>query len=179
MTIDVCVADLDAPVEFDPVLTTAERARAAQFLDPRACRRWIASRGWLRVALSRYTGRAAEELTFAAGLLDKPSLADSAVHFSVSRSGSRAVYAISEERSVGVDIEEMGRESDAFLRDWTAREAYLKATGLGLASGLPLPRSGWTIRHIDAAAGFVCAAAADAPDVKFSVRSLCAAADPD
>lgn len=83
--------------------------------------------------------------------------------FNVSHSGDRALLAISRRRRVGVDIEAMRAGFDwreltslvctpdevaslaamddasqypAFLRCWTAKEAVLKALGLGIAEGL-------------------------------------------
>ncbi len=167
-------ADLDAPRAFESRLSEEESDRAARFLEPLARRRWIASRLWLRVALARYTGLPVERITLKSGPLGKPRLADSNLEFSLSHSAARVLIGISDQHSIGVDIEksEPGRED--FLREWTTREAYLKAVGLGLAAGLdtPLPAAGWTIRHVESASGYFAAVAIDATPVKLEVRSL-------
>jgi 4'-phosphopantetheinyl transferase len=55
---------------------------------------------------------------------------------------------------------------DAFLRAWTMKEAYLKATGVGITTRLtdvPLSPAGWHVDTIDAPPGFVAALASDQP----------------
>lgn len=85
------------------------------------------------------------------------------LHFNLSHSGGVALYAVARERQIGIDIEHLrslsevepiakrffstreyeelralppSQQHDAFFRYWTLKEAYIKATGLGLS--LPL-----------------------------------------
>jgi 4'-phosphopantetheinyl transferase len=106
-------------------------------------------------------------LRFSYSKKEKPSLAPphdgSGVNFNISHSGGIALLAFARRREVGVDVEQIRRDSDlqaiarrffsaneqtqlarltddervdAFFRCWTRKEAYIKATGDGLS--LPL-----------------------------------------
>ncbi|MGK2934652.1 MAG: 4'-phosphopantetheinyl transferase family protein [Gemmatimonadaceae bacterium] len=116
----------------------------------------------LRTLLAAYTGTPAGELTFSRGVHGKPMLASpaSALEFNVSHSGDWGVIALARV-PVGVDVEQVrpGRHSPAlekrfltagerallrrravpdgeaaFFVVWCRKEAYLKATGFGLAA---------------------------------------------
>ena len=92
----------------------------------------------------------------------KPYLAESDLEFNLSHSGDYALLAITRGQAVGVDIEHMCRKTKdflaiakrfftaeecsaiqfaddphaAFFRCWVRKEAFIKATGLGLSFGL-------------------------------------------
>jgi 4'-phosphopantetheinyl transferase len=141
------------------LLDDAERARAARFVKQEHRDRFAIAHGVLRTLLASYARCAPTALRFAASPGGKPSLVDSALQFNLSHSAGRAVLAVS--RSiVGADVEHhreridplglasryfFGAEHDAiiaappnertatFLRYWVAKEAVLKAQGVGLA----------------------------------------------
>jgi phosphopantetheinyl transferase len=109
---------------------------------------------WLKVILSRYTGKPARRIRITRNRFGKPRIAKSHLHFSSSHSGSLAVCAVAK-RPVGVDIERMvycgGRDRliqyffcaperhslatgpcqghKEFYLTWTCKEAYVKARG--------------------------------------------------
>ena len=139
-------------------LAADERARAVSFRVGEGRRRFIAARGLLRIILGRYLGRRPADVWFRYGPHGKPALvADSggpALRFNVSHAAGVALYAISRDREMGIDLErvlphrmderlaellfrpqqvtrlrrlappERARE---FFRCWTRNEACLKA----------------------------------------------------
>lgn len=148
------------------LLSPDERARAERFCFPRNRQHFIICRGLLRVILSRYLSLAPQQLRFSYGRWGKPALAchepESRLCFNLSHSYGAVLYAVTRDRSVGVDLEQMrplpnieqlakrffsqreltvidslppAQKQVAFFKSWTHKEAYLKATGEGL-SGL-------------------------------------------
>lgn len=189
--------DLDAPgaataARLDP----AERARATSFLRPQDGARFAASHTALRLVLARYVAGEPDDLEFRVGPHGQPRLAADGPRFSLARSGGLALIAVSR-GPVGADLERVaprsglasvaaarfatreaagvaagccGSPTRSFYRHWTAKEAYLKAIGLGLAglrdtelvcgaqpviwfAGTPV--SGWPLSVASTASGYV------------------------
>lgn len=150
---------------FGPVLSQDEIDRAARFHFATGRGRFIAGRAMLRVILSHYVRVQPSQLRFAYGNFGKPWLcypSGTGIHFNLSHSDGIALFAVSLETAVGVDVErarvvpeadaivaryfssrEMSdwcsiscaERPQAFLKVWTRKEACLKASGRGL-SGL-------------------------------------------
>ena len=149
------------------LLSSEELTRAGRFHFSRDRQSFVASRAWLRTILASYLRTAPNSLSFSYSKKEKPSLgsafANSDVTFNVSHSGGIALLAFTRGREIGVDVEQLRRDSDlesisrrffsmyeqnqlaalpteeraaAFFRCWTRKEAYIKATGDGLS--LPL-----------------------------------------
>lgn len=147
-------------------LTEEERRRAAQFRFPEHRDRFIVSRGVLRELLGTYLGWPAAQLSFSVATHGKPVLAgihaNTGLQFNVSHSAHGALYAVAH-REVGVDLERCDRalgfaaliericaprerawfqaqpvdlQKEMFFCCWTRKEAIVKATGGGIASGL-------------------------------------------
>lgn len=147
-----------------PYLNDEERRRASRYHNEMDRRRFAVTRSALRELLSVCTNMPAAALQFGTLARGRPILIDAEhVSFNVSHSGSAALVAISRSRTVGVDIErdnprldwraltslvctvsELGEldamphylQRRAFFRCWTAKEAILKALGLGITEGL-------------------------------------------
>jgi len=147
-------------------LDQGERDRAEQFRFQRDRERFIVAHGLLRTILGGYLGVAPRQLSFCYGAHGKPALAPergAALSFNLSHAHELALYAITRERAVGVDIEHMrpgiadiaiaerffsphevaalqalpnAERGLAFFTCWTRKEAYIKARGEGLS--LPL-----------------------------------------
>lgn len=157
--------DLDREEAQPALLPADELARAERFHFEHDARRWAASRTLLRHTLAEYLQAAPESLKFEKGPWGKPGLRGCSLRFNLSHSGAAALLAITRGREVGVDIEEVGpkllpeafapqvlspreqawlrdqtpeQQGRAFLTLWTAKEAYVKATGQGLS--FPLTR---------------------------------------
>lgn len=142
-------------------LAPDERARAERFHFEPDRRRFVAARVALRRILAGYLGTVPAAVTFTSGPHGKPELAGFAgqLRFSTARSGEVALVAVACGAEVGVDVEvvdpdfpwhevaprvftseerqsvEVLGQVDAagFVRAWARKEAWAKATGLGIA----------------------------------------------
>ena len=151
---------------YTPLLSAQEQARASQFRFDRDRDRFILSRGILRQILADYLRCPPAELVFGYGEFGKPYLANSPLpqlQFNLSHSGDIALYALTCDRQVGIDIEtkrplsrlaklaehcltlreknhllslEAGRQPTVFFSYWTCKEAFLKAIGKGLTQAM-------------------------------------------
>ncbi|MSU21874.1 MAG: 4'-phosphopantetheinyl transferase superfamily protein [Pedosphaera sp.] len=145
-------------------LSEDERQRAARFHFEGDRRRFIVGRGLLRSILGCYLNIKAGELAFCYNPQGKPSLATPLqIHFNLAHSHNLALYAITRRREIGVDIERVRpvsgmkeivqrffcaaeathilslpeeQKAEGFFNCWTRKEAYLKATGEGIAEAL-------------------------------------------
>lgn len=142
-------------------LAPAEEARADRFVVAQDRDDFVVARGVLRHLLARYTGSAPCDLEFRLTAEGKPGLAarGAALSFNLSHAHSRALIAISDGREIGIDLEQTGNTVRAlaiaqrhfapaeraavegaaaqelgrvFFRYWVAKEAVLKAQGVGL-----------------------------------------------
>jgi 4'-phosphopantetheinyl transferase len=174
-------------------LSAAERERAARFRFDADRRRYIAARAKLRELLGARCGRPPESLELQSDAHGKPFLGGSRLHFSVSRSGELAAYALADGMPVGIDVEAIRplagadaiaartfsrRERAAyaalpqrarasgFFRGWTRTEALAKAIGRGLAlspAALDALEDQWVVRSFAPAPGYAGAVAFPAP----------------
>lgn len=151
--------------QFTRLLSLDELARAERFRFQQHRDRFITGRGILRTLMGRYLQIAPEQVQFCYGHRGKPALAppcnDPSLSFNLAHSQSLALYALTRDRPIGIDLEylrsignltqlaqrffspaewdaiaSLGSEPEqqrAFFRHWVCKEAYLKATGEGLA----------------------------------------------
>ena len=159
-------AGLDEPAPSADLLDPEESARAQRFFFEHDRRHFAAARAILRVLLARYLDAPAAEIRLGYGARGKPfvSSPQTPVRFNLSHSHGRALLVFARAREVGVDLEAGARLKEdwpglarrvfsvreqaelaalpserrraAFLDGWTRKEAYLKATGLGIVDGL-------------------------------------------
>ncbi len=169
--VHVWLAGLDKPgsevVSFQRTLADDEVERARRFRFAKDRDRYIVARGLLRKILGGYTGKEPRELRFRYNDYGKPELTDEAheqnIYFNVSHSHGLALYGVTRNRGIGVDIEfirpdfanekiaerffsprevatlrSLPKEvqARAFFNCWTRKEAYLKALGDGLSRPL-------------------------------------------
>ncbi|WP_237068042.1 4'-phosphopantetheinyl transferase family protein [Microbulbifer guangxiensis] len=171
-----------------------ERQRARAFVSNRDGERFIRAHGCLRRILALQLNREPAALEFRLGPYGRPYLPGSGLSFNMSHSEGYAVCALSRSRSVGIDLEihqpafcfgpllsmvfteternHLNEKSGAerrklFYEFWTAKEALMKLTGLGLnlapdtielllagdrPCGFTRPLiDGMTLQHIDCA----------------------------
>lgn len=169
--VHVWCATLDQPtwqfLRLAQTLSADERSRADRYSFARDMHHFIVGRALLRVILGGYLEIEPDRLRFAYSHHGKPSLADAfgsgILRFNVSHSQGLALYAVSRDGHVGVDLERTRPVADleqiaerffspreyaalralpaqmkheAFFNCWTRKEAYVKARGDGLS--LPL-----------------------------------------
>jgi 4'-phosphopantetheinyl transferase len=213
-TVQVWVAALDAPAALLAALSPAEHHRAERYRHSGDARRFAAGRGWLRHLLGAELGVPPVDVPLVDGP-GKPRLAGGGPHFNLSRSGELAVVAMAP-FEVGVDVERhdegrvmdaapvactpaelagLGRlpadkRADAFLELWTAKEAYVKGRGVGLAvapdrvelgpvggdGAVPVRTLGeagparWWVRRLRPRPGYVAAVAAEGRAWEIAIR---------
>jgi 4'-phosphopantetheinyl transferase len=143
-------------------LSPEELTRAQTFKHKQ--HQFVATRALLRKVLAFYTGTPSASLEFARREEGKPFLinAPTPVYFNLSHSGNFAVLAVSTLGEIGIDIETIrprnflaiaeryyhadelaqlqalpaAEREHYFFKLWTLKEAFFKATGSGISSGL-------------------------------------------
>jgi 4'-phosphopantetheinyl transferase len=166
--IHVWRASLDLPASrvdgLQQTLAPDELSKAERFRFQKDRQRFIVTRALLRAILSRYLDTEPGELRFSISEYGKPALippsAQDTINFNVSHSHRLALYAITHNDPVGIDLEyirplsevdQIAKRSfsaqenavfsaftqtqklEAFFKYWTRKEAYLKAIGEGLS----------------------------------------------
>lgn len=184
--------------------------------------RFITAHVALRSILGAYLAKQPRDLRFEYGKYGRPHLVgtDVELEFNLSYAASRALIAVTRGRRIGVDIEriveslpaqslakrffsvpesqEVQRAGDSaaaevFTDCWVRKEAYLKATGLGLQGRLSSPdlspslgrnlthlklsnrrsqQPNWSVFEIEVPPEFRAAAVVEGHD-RLSIRSMC------
>ncbi len=151
----------------EAILSEDERRRAGRFLKAQDQRRFTVARAALRAILGDYLALPPPEIRFRYTDHGKPELAllsgAEAIRFNVSHSRELALYAVTLNREVGIDVEYVragfpvdeiapqffsqaenaalaplapDERARAFYACWTRKEAYVKADGKGLSMAL-------------------------------------------
>lgn len=153
-------------IQLVKLLAKDEQERANRFIFDRDRQHFIAARARLRLILSRYLNVGPQRLRFRYGPQGKPELAGGngdALYFNLSHSNGLALFAVTKEHKVGVDLEwirpvddmdsiarrffskaeyqaysalPQSQQSLGFFNCWTRKEAYIKAIGQGLTCPL-------------------------------------------
>ncbi len=156
-------------------LDEEERRRAARFVVEEPRMSFTVARAVLRILLGQRLGIAPGEVRFTYGAYGKPAV-EGDLRFNVSHAGRMALYGFAWGREIGVDIEYHRRQTDrmgiaqrffhpeecarilelpeelrerAFYEVWSRKEAYIKATGMGLSlplTGFQVPVMGGQLR---------------------------------
>jgi 4'-phosphopantetheinyl transferase len=155
----------DSLTLLEALLDTKERERALRFRFPEDRARFVAGRGLLRQGLRLYAPDVPPSIELTYTGLGRPVVPNDhdAPSFSISHTRDVVALAFANEAQVGIDLEYMQPTVDlielaerilseedfqafqafprldmqlAFYRAWTRKEAYLKARGEGIATGL-------------------------------------------
>lgn len=202
-----CTGECDP--ESAGVLSPKERRRADSFVFDKHRRRFIQTHAALRQILGRYFHLPAECLRFGYGKNGKPFVeeAGASLCFNLSHSSDLAVVAVGAMPEIGVDVERVRPIADcmaisrntfhpdenewvlsqaphlrteAFYQVWTAKEAYVKASGLGFGQllesfavvGGALPQD-YTITRLDVPSGYTGAVAHPPPPKEIRLSWWC------
>ena len=165
--VDIWLASLDINKtnlsKLKTILSEDELIRAQRFYSVELTKQFIAARGFLRLILARYIKVKPEELQFQYNVYRKPFLIGTfnkkELCFNASNSHGIALYGITLQRAIGVDVEKIrsnlpyekiarrqftqseirlfqkSPESEriqTFFKFWTRKEALLKALAQGL-----------------------------------------------
>jgi 4'-phosphopantetheinyl transferase len=153
------------------ILSEEERNQQHRFYFPRDRIRYLVTRALVRTVLSRYLPMLSpREWVFGTNdygrpCIANPTLAHSSLRFNLSHTHSLIALALTHEREVGVDVENIfdrpapvdladrffaprevadlasvpiRQQQDRFFEYWTFKESYIKARGMGLS--IPLER---------------------------------------
>lgn len=160
-----CVSRSGAEPSQRQILSPLECARAAQIKDPLARTLYHCAHTGLRRVLGLRLGCAPQDVPIITEVKGKPRLEGNSqpLNFNLSHSGNRFVIALCPNAQIGVDIEacrsvrlaryvvahffapeeraalqelDETRFHDAFIRLWTFKEAFIKATGEGFSRSL-------------------------------------------
>jgi len=151
------------------LLDCEEQERASLFRVPSPREQFVISHAFLRLVLAEYLQTDPADVRFHIAASGKPELMDDkSIRFSLSHTDGVAAIAITRDRAVGIDIERIREDVEAidlangffsaaeaewlrsqpaserigaFFSCWTAKEALLKACGMGLST----PLSGFTV----------------------------------
>jgi 4'-phosphopantetheinyl transferase len=178
-------------------LAPDEQVRADSFHFDRDRHRYVIARGTLRQLLGAYLGCEPEAVRFAYGPHGKPMLRTPAdderrrgqamLRFNVAHADALALFAVSTDGDVGVDVERVRTLPDweqvgaavfapgeltqvrmasrdeqcrEFFRIWTRREALLKALGVGLGGAVRIDAApGFELHDLHPGSGYVAALA--------------------
>lgn len=155
------------------LLSEEERARAARFRFPKDQQQFTITRALLRLLLGRYLHLSPAALRFGYGAQGKPWLLEAhntpqSLRFNLAHSGDLILYAVRQERELGIDVEfiraetsyetiaeqffapaevaalralPLAEQPQAFFNIWTRKEAFIKARG----DGLSFPLDGFAV----------------------------------
>lgn len=164
------------PLKFDKLddkdlqrhLSKEEEEKSNKFLFRKDRKHYILTHGLLRIILARYLDQEPYQIHYTYSIYGKPGLKnnqdDRMLSFNMSHSAGTAIYAVTRNRNIGIDIErivkdfpceeiaerffspreynELLKVKAGFLREraffscWTRKEAYIKARGVGFSMPL-------------------------------------------
>lgn len=141
-----CDLDSDREIAFDEawvLLSDEERARAAKFVFEQDCRRFSRARGYLRRRLGSILHLCPADIPITTAAGGKPFVEGERINFSLSHSGSLAVFAFSVDFLVGIDLELRDRD-DRLVRNLdTVVESCLTNDERSAFFSLPMDQRPW------------------------------------
>ena len=151
---------IQATPELLALLPDSEQQKVQRYRLDKAKHTALITRTFIRLLLSQYEALAPQQWEFTVGELGKPEVknASSPLRFNLSHNDEVIICAVGLTKDIGCDIEKLSRKinvsaiaerffspSEAlllkqtpsqFFQYWTLKEAFVKATGLGISQGL-------------------------------------------
>lgn len=178
---------------YKKILPQEEWQYVSRFISHEDCMRSAVGKVLIRKLLSQYMNISEETVVISKNRYGKPYVdGTTPIHFNISHSGEIVMAAVSKEMVVGIDVEKISElpeynlltenffalnewrsiasagSIELFYEYWTAKEAYVKAVGMGLSKALDsfeiigkskIIDSGqqvkWNRRKIDTLAGYI------------------------
>ncbi len=146
--------------ELHSMLSTTELEKISRYRADKAKHTALITRCFIRLLLSQYASLAPQQWQFSISELGKPELTNSPIplRFNLSHNDEVIVCALCLTKDIGCDIENLSRKISveaiakrffssteyqqikasptSFFEYWTLKEAFVKATGLGISQGL-------------------------------------------
>ncbi|QUS60114.1 4'-phosphopantetheinyl transferase superfamily protein [Synechocystis sp. PCC 7339] len=162
----LCPTDRPLIPGYQALLSSEEMARGERYQRPQDKQRFLTMRLALRILLARHLNCLPQQLQFTYGPQGKPELVSRELRspwFNVAHSSNYGLIGLSTEGEIGVDLQIMVPKAHGlklarrffslqeteqlenlppeeriklFYQLWTAKEAFLKATGQGISGGL-------------------------------------------
>lgn len=142
------------------LLSSTEHEKVARYRLATSQHTALITRAFIRLLLSQYAPSAPESWQFTVGKMGKPEIENNrlGLRFNLSHNDELIVCAVCLNKDIGCDIENLSRkisvnaiaqrffsakeaqlikaQPDRFFEYWTLKEAFVKATGLGISQGL-------------------------------------------
>jgi len=142
------------------ILTETEQQKVDRYRSEKAKHTALITRSFIRLLLSQYETFTPDQLQFTVSDLGKPELnnASKSLRFNLSHNDELIICAVCLNKDIGCDIENLSRKINvnaiakrffsaseyqliktkpsSFFEYWTLKEAFVKATGLGISQGL-------------------------------------------
>ncbi|WP_019613959.1 4'-phosphopantetheinyl transferase family protein [Psychromonas ossibalaenae] len=159
------ITDLQVLNSLKRVLTQSEIEKVNRYRSPKAQHNALITRAFVRFVLSQYAEIKPQDLSFTISEHGKPELNNTspALRFNLSHNDDLVVCSVCLEHDIGCDVENLSRRVSIeaiakryfsaeeyqslkglesaqlhrrFFEYWTLKEAFVKATGLGISQGL-------------------------------------------
>ncbi len=146
--------------DLSAIISPLEQQKVARYRADRAKHTALITRTFLRLLLSKYENRQPQSWQFDITELGKPEVSNATIplRFNLSHNNDIIICALCLKKDIGCDIENLSRkisveaiakrffsaseyplisaEPSRFFEYWTLKEAFVKATGLGISQGL-------------------------------------------
>lgn len=152
--------EINQSEELFALLSQSEKEKVARYRLDTAKHTALITRAFIRLILSKYASVDPQQWQFSISELGKPEIQDAPIplRFNLSHNDELIICAICLEKDIGCDIENLSRKISVnaiaerffstqeaqlikssptkFFQYWTLKEAFVKATGLGISQGL-------------------------------------------